>query len=203
MIQKLATDADLVTYEQFCFLVPDGQKADLIDGTIYMASPDSTHANEINKFLVVLMDSFIAVKGIAGEVRMSRVACRLSRLNAPEPDVLYLRPERAHLIEEGQVNGAPDFAGEIVARESRQRDYSDKRTLYESAGVEEYWIIDPLGGRCEFLRLTNGRYEPVSLEQDRIFRSNVISGFWLDTDWLLALKIPKAYDCLQLILSQA
>ncbi len=35
---------DLVTVEDFFRLVPDGQKADLIDGVIYMASPDSLRA---------------------------------------------------------------------------------------------------------------------------------------------------------------
>ena len=28
-------------FDDFCALVKDGQKADLIDGVIYMASPDS------------------------------------------------------------------------------------------------------------------------------------------------------------------
>jgi hypothetical protein len=33
---------DLLTFEEFSFLVKDGQKADLIDGVIFMAAPDST-----------------------------------------------------------------------------------------------------------------------------------------------------------------
>lgn len=32
------------TFEDFCALIPTGQKADLIDGVIYMASPDNTDA---------------------------------------------------------------------------------------------------------------------------------------------------------------
>ena len=32
----LSPDSDLVTVEEFYCLVPDGQKADLIDGVIYL-----------------------------------------------------------------------------------------------------------------------------------------------------------------------
>ncbi len=42
--------SDLVTVEDFYDLVPDGQKADLIDGVIYTASPDSLCANELTLF---------------------------------------------------------------------------------------------------------------------------------------------------------
>ena len=35
------------TYDDFCALVHDDQKADLIDGVIYMASPENLEANEL------------------------------------------------------------------------------------------------------------------------------------------------------------
>ena len=126
---------------------------------------------------------------------MSRVACRLSKFYAPEPDVGYVRPEHAALVEETRINGAPDIAVEIVAHESRDRDYGLKRDAYEEAGVEEYWIIDPLQKRCEFLRLVDGTYEVVPLENNTIFRSSVIPGFWLKVDWLLAKPLPTAWSC--------
>ena len=44
-----------LTYEDFCALVKDGEKADLIDGVIHVASPDNTDANDINAWLGGLM----------------------------------------------------------------------------------------------------------------------------------------------------
>ena len=35
------TKTDQVTFEEFCEIVKDGEKADLIDGVIYMASPEN------------------------------------------------------------------------------------------------------------------------------------------------------------------
>jgi len=196
----LSPDSDLVTVEEFYCLVPDGQKADLIDGVIYMASPDTRRSDRLGGFIKFLMQGYAAVQGL-GEVYGSRFAFELSQFRAPEPDAAFVRTERLHLVSERRMVGGPDIAVEIVSRESRQRDYGEKKQLYADAGVSEYWIIDPLQRRVEFHRLHAGRYEPVPLEQNRIFRSAMLEGFWLDVEWLLAEALPNEYQKLQEILA--
>ena len=39
--------------------------------------------------------------------------------------------------------GAPDWIIEIVSPGSRQMDYFTKLFKYRTAGVREYWIVDP------------------------------------------------------------
>ena len=39
------------TFKEFVKIVLDGQKADLLDGVIHMASPDNTDAAEVNSWL--------------------------------------------------------------------------------------------------------------------------------------------------------
>jgi len=194
---------DLISVDDFYALVPDGRKADLIDGVIYMASPDSRRANDLTGFVYRLFEGFVEARDIGGKVFFSRFACRISEFNAPEPDVGYVRPERADLVEDGGLRGAPDIAVEIVSRESRRRDYEDKRGLYEESGVAEYWIIDPIQQRVEFLVLQEGRYRLAPLEQNRLFRSRALSGFWIDVDWLLSDPLPPATRCLQAILGES
>src|SRR6185437_11295830 len=105
------------TFEDFCALIPDGQKADLIDGVIYMASPDNTDANDLFVWLLWILAGFIEVKDL-GKVYGSRVAFRLGQAQAPEPDVAVVLKARLHLVERGFVNGPPDLALEIVSPES-------------------------------------------------------------------------------------
>ena len=39
--------------------------------------------------------------------------------------------------------GAPDWIIEIVSPGSRRMDYNNKLFKYRTAGVREYWIVDP------------------------------------------------------------
>lgn len=192
---------DLVTVEQFRRLVHDGQKADLIDGVIYMASPDSARSNDLTGFVEFLLRGFVRAREQSGRVFVTRFAFEVNEYRSPEPDVAYVCPERTHLIAESGMQGGPDIAVEVVSRESRGRDYGEKKALYQDAGVSEYWIIDPIQNRVEFHVLRSGRYELARLEANRIHRSLVIPGFWIDVNWLLAEPLPNDYRCLQEILA--
>src|SRR4051812_27890355 len=107
-----ATKKTAVTFEEFCFLVKDRQKADLIDGVIHMASPDNTDANDLFGWLLGILYPFVQRRNL-GKVYGSRVAFRLGDKQGPEPDIAFVRNERTHLIQRGFVDGPPDLAIEI------------------------------------------------------------------------------------------
>ena len=195
-----AIAADLVTVGEFRRLVRDDEKADLIDGVIYRGSPESRRHNEILGFLHSLVSGYTVERAL-GKVYFSRFAFELTEYNSPEPDLAFVRKARAQLIRDSAMEGGPDIAAEIVSRESRRRDYVDKKALYRKAGVKEYWIIDNLRGRVEFHRLRRRRYEFARLEQNRIFRSKALKGFWIDVDWLLSDPLPSAHQKLAGILA--
>src|SRR5947209_1560204 len=178
-----ATRKGAHTFEDFCFLVKDGQKADLIDGVIYMASPDNTDANKLFMWLGSVLGDYVEEKGL-GEVFGSRIAFRLSDEESPEPDLAFVRNDRLHLVHRGYVDGPPDVAIEIVSPESVERDYEKKRKQYQRAGVPEYWIIDELEQRVTALRLSAKRkYKEVRPQKGEL-HSAVIPGFWLRLAWL-------------------
>src|SRR5262249_40771867 len=150
------------TFEDFCALVKDGQKADLIEGVIYMASPDNTDANLLFMWLGGLLDLFVEELDL-GKVMGSRVACRLNDKDGPEPDILFVLKKHQHRILRGHIRGSPDAAWEIVSPESIDRDYVKKWKQYERARVPEYWIIDELEQKVTLLRLTKrGKYRDVA-----------------------------------------
>ena len=190
----------LYTVDEFFDLVPDGQKADLIDGVIYMASPDTPHNAELTFIIHHLVRGWTRLHG-GGKVYQSRVAYVLGPRTSPEPDVAFISPERLAQVKKTRVHGPPDLAVEIVAEESQSRDYDRKKRLYEASGVREYWIIDPLQQRCEFYRLSGGRYAPIPLRDEHFFHSEVLPGFWLDTRWLLVDPLPDEFDCLDRVLA--
>jgi Uma2 family endonuclease len=195
-----ATKAQPIRFETFCDLVPDG-KADLIDGVIYMASPDNTDANTLFMWLGGLIFDFVQVKSL-GRVFGSRVAFRLDDTNGPEPDIAFVSKPREGRIKRGRVEGGPDLAVEIVSPDSVERDYTKKRALYERAGVPEYWIVDELKKRVTLLRLDKkGKYRTVRPKGD-VLHSQAMPGFWLRRAWLWQNPLPPKYDVLKEILGE-
>jgi Uma2 family endonuclease len=190
----------LYTFEDFCAIIRDDQKADLINGVIYMASPDNTDANDLMCWLGAILLLFIC-KYKLGRLFASRVAFRLDDSNGPEPDLGFVATERLHLVQRGYVDGGPDAAFEIVSPESVERDYIAKRQQYEQAGVREYWIIDEVRSRITLLRLGHdGTYKAVRPRKG-VLASTVIAGFWLRPAWLWQDQLPDPDAVLQEILA--
>ncbi|MCD7739536.1 MAG: Uma2 family endonuclease, partial [Lachnospiraceae bacterium] len=62
-----------------------------------------------------------------------------------EPDISVIcDPDK---LDDRGCNGAPDWIIEIVSPASRRMDYMTKLFKYKSAGVCEYWIVDPAKSR--------------------------------------------------------
>ena len=62
--------------------------------------------------------------------------------NYVEPDISVIC-DLSKLDEKG-CHGAPDWIIEVVSLSSKRMDYFRKLFKYNSAGVREYWIVDPI-----------------------------------------------------------
>src|SRR5262249_39165434 len=151
---------------------------DLIDGVIYVASPENLGANDLFGWLFWLISGFVDIREL-GKVYGSRVAYRLTDKNSPEPDIGFVATRHFGRLRPGHVLGPPDLAVEIVSPESVHRDYVLKRKQYERYGVREYWIVDEMERCVTLLRLgSDGKYREVRSRRNEL-RSKVVSGFWL------------------------
>jgi Uma2 family endonuclease len=188
------------SFDDFCAIIREDQKADLIDGVIYMASPENTDAHDLFGWL------FMVIRGYArrtkqGQVFGSRVAFRLAEEHGPEPDIALVRTEHLGRVQRGHVAGAADLAVEIVSPESVERDYDRKRELYQEYGISEYWIIDEEQHLVALLRLKRGKYHRVRPKNGEL-HSKVLAGFWLRTEWLWQQPRPDEFDTLLEILAK-
>ena len=74
--------------------------------------------------------------------------------------------------------------------DSVSRDWREKYLDYESAGVREYWVIDPNAQRVEAYALNSeNRYLRINEKDDKI-ASTVLSGFYLRPSWLWQQPLP-------------
>ena len=100
-----------------------------------------------------------------------------------QPDILFIRSERLHIIGETFIDGAPDLVMEVLSPSNPAHDRSLKYQLYAEAGVPEYWIIDPHERRVEVFVLRGGDYELLGRYGDNdTARSEVLEGFAFKPD---------------------
>lgn len=128
-------------------------KTELIDGEIVMMSPRPR------------LQHGIVCTNIASEFRQYLIGkpCRafgdgvdvfLDDKNRFVPDVMIVC--RKDIMFDDGIHGAPDLVVEVLSASTIQNDRWKKRYAYGTAGVAEYWIVDPLNCAIEVYYNKNG-----------------------------------------------
>lgn len=125
------------------YALPEGQRAELIDGQIYMMAPPNRKHQTIVRELFTSINSYIKSKAGSCEPFFAPFAVFLNEddTNYVEPDISVIC-DREKLTDKG-CSGAPDWVIEVVSPGSRRIDYFTKLFKYRTSGVREYWIVDP------------------------------------------------------------
>lgn len=124
--------------------LPEGHRAELIDGQIYdMAPPKRIHQKLINR-LSQKITNYIDLKQGDCEVYSAPFAVFLNKdnKNYVEPDISVICDKDK--LNDWGCNGAPDWIIEIISPSTQQMDYGIKLFKYRTAGVREYWIVNPI-----------------------------------------------------------
>ena len=123
--------------------LPEGQRAELIDGQLYDMAPPSRIHQKLVQEISRAVGNHIAHAGGTCEVYPAPFAVNLDAeaKDWVEPDISIIC-DKNKLTDRG-CSGAPDWIVEIVSPSSSRMDYIIKNTLYSNAGVREYWVVDP------------------------------------------------------------
>ena len=133
---------DIYTIDDI-YALPDGERAELIDGQIYYMAPPNTRHQRLVSDLHYQIRDFINRNSGTCEVFPAPFAVFLN-----ENDQNYVEPDISVICDKNKItdkgcNGAPDWVIEIVSPSSKQMDYYKKLFKYRTAGVREYWVVDP------------------------------------------------------------
>lgn len=156
------------------YALPEGERAELIDGQLYMMAPPNRKHQSIAGKLFNTITNYINSKGGSCEPYIAPFAVFLNEdgKNYVEPDISVIC-DKNKLTEKG-CSGAPDWVIEIVSPSSRRMDYFTKLFKYRTAGVREYWIADP-----EKNRITVYNFESEDTG-DYTFTDSVKAGIYED-----------------------
>ena len=142
-----ALKQEILYTTEFIENLPEGQRAELIDGHIYtMATPSRIH-QEIVSFLNTEITLYIRSKKGSCKVYPAPFAVYLN-----EDNKNYVEPDIAVICDKSKLNdkgcwGSPDWIIEVVSPSSIRQDYFIKLFKYRNTDIREYWIVDPLKKR--------------------------------------------------------
>ncbi|MGC8638630.1 MAG: Uma2 family endonuclease [Isosphaeraceae bacterium] len=179
--------------------MPDLKKAELIEGVVHMPSPVGyrKHGHPHRHLGLWLASYELATPGVEGG---NNTSIRLDLDNMPQPDeFLFIVPEcggQAKISEDDYIERAPELVAE-VSSSTASYDLHEKRTVYRRNGAREYIVWRVLDRQLDWFILSKGRYEPLPLAADGIYRSVVFPGLWLDPAALLAGDLAKVLAVLQ------
>jgi len=166
--EKLYTYADYSEWD-------DDARYELIEGVPYAMASASSYHQSISTELSGQLWSYL--KG-----KTCKVFTALDvRLNENSRDDTVVQPDIIVTCDRSKVTknyheGAPDLVIEILSPSTARMDKLKKRTLYQAAGVREFWIVDPELKIVEVNILYDGKYHITAYDETDTLPVQVLEG---------------------------
>ncbi|MDZ8085724.1 MAG: Uma2 family endonuclease [Nostoc sp. DedQUE12b] len=180
--------------------MPRHQKAELIEGVVYLASPlrFESHAEPHGHTITWLGVYEASTPGVRLGIKPT---VRLDRDNEPQPDgVLLITPAakgQSRFSGDDYIEGAPELVIEIAAS-SVAIDLHDKKKVYGRNGVKEYIVWQIFENKLDWFSLQQGEYVSLEMNADGIIKSQVFPGLWLSMSDLITGNMQQVLAVLQL-----
>lgn len=194
--------------------MPHLKKAELIDGVVYIPSPDfylpggnppempspvsyRKHGKP-HAWLMGWLATYNAETPGTGAADNSSV--RMDLENMPRPDgALLIEPEyggRVQISEDDYIVGGPELVAE-VAYSSVSHDLHGKLRVYRRNGVREYLVWRTEDDAVDWFVNREGRFERLPIAADGLLKSETFPGLRLDPAALVARDLPRVFAVLR------
>jgi Uma2 family endonuclease len=171
-----------LTYDDLVKLPDDGKRYEIVDGELFVNAAPVPRHQRIVRILLGKLDRYFEEHG-GGEVFPSPIDVVFDSENIAEPDLVVIKSERAKIVGDKNIQGAPNLCIEVLSESTRRLDEIVKRKLYERFGVEEYWVVDPVLELVKIYRQTGAGFQRVaeiSVEEGGTITTPLFPGLSID-----------------------
>lgn len=155
------------TYQDYLEL-PDepGYRYEILEGEIVKAPSPSLLHQRIARELGFILMIYFKQTDPQGEVFGAPLDVTLGDFTVVQPDILYIAGNQLQIMKRNRIDGVPALTVEIISKSSWRKDRLRKLQIYQKAGVQHYWLVNPLDQTFECFALKNGVYSLVASGMD-------------------------------------
>lgn len=187
-------------FERRYALMGEDEKAELIEGVVYMAAALSAGSHGIPHARIMTWLGVYSA-ATAGVLIADNSTVRLDLDNEPQPDACAFidasHGGRVKMSPEQFIEGSPELVVEVAAS-SVSIDLNQKLNTYRRNGVREYVVLRTYDGELDWFVLTEGQFVRSQPDGQGVYRSAVFPGLWLKAEALIAGDIAAVLGTLQL-----
>jgi Uma2 family endonuclease len=188
---------DQATFHARYTAMPEGFKAELIEGVVYMPALRRTHGRATSLIVHWLRAYEDATPGVEVYDNATTI---LGDESEPQPDAsLIVQPEcggQMQVTDDDYLQGAPELVAE-VAYSTEAYDLHSKKRDYERAGVGEYLVVTLRQRKVFWFVNRGGRFVQRPPDADGLLRSEGFPGLWLAAEAMLELDGRRVLEVLQ------
>lgn len=177
-----------------------GEFHEWVRGAVIKMSPATLKHDALTLYLRYMLDIYFEFNPIGQAVSAPFVMRIDSTHSFREPDVQVVLNDNPGQLTDTAMIGPADLCIEVVSPESTARDYGDKFKEYETAGVREYWIIDPLRRDARFYqRQADELYTAIHPNEVGEYRTSLLPGLVVSIPVLWQDQLPTRRETMQTI----
>ncbi|MFV9506775.1 MAG: Uma2 family endonuclease [Oscillochloridaceae bacterium umkhey_bin13] len=158
-------------------LPDDGLRYELINGGLRMTPAPNLAHQTTSGVLFYHLHQLIQLPGL-GRVFAAPVDVELGPATIVQPDLVVILHGGLAQLSEQRIIGPPDLIIEITSPSTASYDRREKRDLYASVGVREYWIADPASRSIELLFLDGDEYRAEHVYRGRASLPSAVLPQW-------------------------
>lgn len=189
-----------LSFTQFLDMVAENDDLELVKGVLIERMAAQYRHERRFVWLLFLLNGYVRQRGL-GVVLGSRTPVEIDAFGGRLPDLLFVRADREHIVQEKAVYGAPDLVIEILSPNDRPSDVLALETDYRNIGVAEIVFVDASKGRLLVLRRRENDYAVETLSQGA-FHAETVPGFHFQIEQLFEDPLPNEFALLQSLLAE-
>lgn len=195
-----------ITFQTFLEITGQDDDLELVNGVLVERMSAQLDHERLFVWLQFVLNGFVSRHGL-GTVLGSRSAVQISEYDGRLPDILFVRADREHILQQKAIYGAPDLVIELVSPTDQPGELMTLETDYRTIGVAEIVFVDRLRRRLRIVRRRTDAAGPADYDEQILTSGTLalatVPGFAVEVTALFDEPRPDPLTTLNALLARS